>query len=715
MSLETWKANARTSQQNFSNLLNDRVWEKYSVNNEKKLLWNKIAFVVCGCKEKYSKEDKEIVDELVEKCLKYGGKCDFVYCAFLFVCAYQEKEEGIQVPIIRVMKEDGKVSENSYFIDHVGRVYNDWSNFLNENIFDQWWICVPKNGIYPFVEQVEIEFYDQTDRGQTLKNIDKISTISTVATSIGMLTGTIMSFTPLAPVGMAILTTSALVGTPGAVYGTGRSISRLVDRGQHDQSVSLTNSEARSCWISTVAGVLSFGNMASTTLLARSAAGGNIVTAGVRTFCTSLNVTTISMNGIGILNSVLEVASKKPDEITSLDILQLTTSIFFFTNSLVNFKTANAIVKDAQKATMDSMRNNLNDDRSKKNFDITLKNTQKRSGKMHGSADFIRGVKNIDNKQDFFQALGIDGNLKANFNRRGLVNIDNKLSIHPNEFMQIDQNQRVELLEHSQNLLNKKISLTKFNKNVQDIVKTSRTPNENQRKHAFENISSKLGSVVVNGIKLISNLKPDEIDQLDRVLQILGKAYNQKWIDVGIALANELGYKNVAEFCAAFEYVLRIIDAKIKANMEVNPNPTRPDNLKVEEYYLEQAYKRLIERIAELKSEFNQLKSKLEQTNDRDTTKLENKMAEDDYVFPTIDENNPQTVDQYFSIASEMTSNSVTPENSTFTEHSDLKFITYKDPKNGVVTIQFDNLADGKSVIATLKYDDRIVAINLYE
>ena len=56
------------------------------------------------------------------------------------------------------MKDDGKVSENSYFIDHVGRVYTDWSNFLNENIFDRWLICVPKKGIYSdATEEVEIE------------------------------------------------------------------------------------------------------------------------------------------------------------------------------------------------------------------------------------------------------------------------------------------------------------------------------------------------------------------------------------------------------------------------------------------------------------------------------------------------------------------------------------------------------------------------------
>lgn len=295
MYFEDWKKDAQASQQNYSDLLSDRVWEQYDIKNEKNLLWDKIAFVICGIQKEYTKKDKEIIEELLEKCLKYGKKGNYVYTAFIFVCAYQENKKGIHIPLIRVMKNDGKISTNSYFIDHSGRVYNDWENFLEENIFNGWWICVPKNGIYTDTEEVEIEFYDQVDRGKTLEKIDKISTVANITTSIGLLTGTIMSFTPLAPFGIALATASSIVGAPGAIYGTGRSISRLVDRGKHDQSVSLLNAEARGCWISTVASVLSFGNMASTSLLAKSAAGGNIVRASIRTFCTSLNVTTISM------------------------------------------------------------------------------------------------------------------------------------------------------------------------------------------------------------------------------------------------------------------------------------------------------------------------------------------------------------------------------------------------------------------------------------
>jgi hypothetical protein len=249
MRLEKWKENASKVQQDFSNLLNDRVWEQYDAGNEENLLRDKIAFVTCGCLSEsrceYTTKENEIIDELLGKCIKNGKKDDFIYVSFLFVCAYQYSSDGIQVPLIRVMKNDGKVSTNSYFIDHVGRVYEDWSNFLHENIFDQWWICVPKNGIYSDSDEVELKFQDQTERGKVLKKVDKISTFTNLATRISMVTGTIMSFTPLAPLGVALVTVSAIAGTPGAVYSTGRSISRLVDRSQHDQSISIADAEAK--------------------------------------------------------------------------------------------------------------------------------------------------------------------------------------------------------------------------------------------------------------------------------------------------------------------------------------------------------------------------------------------------------------------------------------------------------------------------------------
>lgn len=699
------------SQQNFSNLLNDRVWEQYGSTSEKQLLWDKIAFVVHGFKEEYKKDEKKQVDELVEKCMKYGKQGEYVYVAFLFVCAFKQekqKTESIHLPLIRIRRDDGRSAKSSYFIDHAGRVYKDWSSFLEDNLLDGWWICVPKEGIYSCdSDEVQVEFYDQTKRGKIVKTADKVSTVSNITTAVTMITGTIMTFTPLAPIGLTMVTASAIAGAPGAVYGTGRSISRLVDRGQHDQSISLANAEARGCWISTVASVLSFGNMASATFLVRSAASGGIaISAGVRTFCTTLNLTTISMNGIGVINSIVELARKKPEEITRFEILQLTTSIFFFTNSLVNFKTANQIVKDTQKATINNIRNDLTDEASLKSFDNLLKNTKRQSGKMHGSADFIRGVRHINNRNEFFKALGVDNTVKAKFYRNGSININKGWTINPNAYMQIDEAQRNALLADSSDLLAKKISKREFNKRVDSVVQknkvsyaTSRTAANSRLAKAFG--TDQLEQVEVDGRKIFASIKPNEIDRIDSVLENAELNYGENKLQAGLEFIKRVACKNAKEFCAALEFALRHLGT-----------------IDMDE---------LIRRFEELRRIYEEANQQIDQQNrpefssiiEADNQAQEQVEAEersdDSEANSQISDSHPFPVERYYEIAREMTAQPIDPSNSRLTESGNSVCITFAILASGDwYAVRFNSLADGESVIATLYVNEEIRDRRLY-
>ena len=46
-------------------------------------------------------------------------------------------------PVIVVKFQDGRELKLSYFIDHLGRVYNTYSEFLKDNTLDDWLIAVP--------------------------------------------------------------------------------------------------------------------------------------------------------------------------------------------------------------------------------------------------------------------------------------------------------------------------------------------------------------------------------------------------------------------------------------------------------------------------------------------------------------------------------------------------------------------------------------------
>jgi len=79
--------------------------------------------------------------------------------------------------------------------------------------------------------------------------------------------------TVAAPV-MATTTVGAAVT---GVYGTGRNIAALVDRGQHQQSVNVTNAEARNCWLSIAGNVLGASSARAMQFLTKATQNGQVV------------------------------------------------------------------------------------------------------------------------------------------------------------------------------------------------------------------------------------------------------------------------------------------------------------------------------------------------------------------------------------------------------------------------------------------------------
>jgi hypothetical protein len=83
----------------------------------------------------------------------------------------------------------------------------------------------------------------------------------------------------------ALVTTVAapvvLASTVGAVatgaYGTVRNVATLVDRGQHQQSVNVTDAEARNCWLSLAGNVLGAASGQAVRFLTTATQNGQVV------------------------------------------------------------------------------------------------------------------------------------------------------------------------------------------------------------------------------------------------------------------------------------------------------------------------------------------------------------------------------------------------------------------------------------------------------
>ena len=79
--------------------------------------------------------------------------------------------------------------------------------------------------------------------------------------------------TVAAPVMAASAAGAAVTG----VYGAGRSIAALVDRGQHQQSINVTDAQARNCWLSLGGNVLGVASGQALRFVTKAAQNGQVV------------------------------------------------------------------------------------------------------------------------------------------------------------------------------------------------------------------------------------------------------------------------------------------------------------------------------------------------------------------------------------------------------------------------------------------------------
>jgi hypothetical protein len=74
-----------------------------------------------------------------------------------------------------------------------------------------------------------------------------------------------------------VMAASAVGAAVTGVYGAGRSIAALVDRGQHQQSVNVTDAEARNCWLSLAGNVLGAASGQAVRFLTKATQSGQVV------------------------------------------------------------------------------------------------------------------------------------------------------------------------------------------------------------------------------------------------------------------------------------------------------------------------------------------------------------------------------------------------------------------------------------------------------
>lgn len=303
-------------------------------------------------------------------------------------------------PLFRTMKCIDRESRSAtgkcmVFVDEFGWVYPNWRAFKEHTIYADSYIVAPAMGVFTRTDQghVQLDMFrapNTADEIEMQKWKDRGLTIGALGSAAVLAGAAVFPFT--APV----VWSAAAVGVfVGAVSGV-NNISQLVKRRYHEQDIGLGHREARSHWLAICGTVLGFAASGATSLVRGAATAGNVsksLLVASNTVCGA----SIFVNGVSVGNSIFSVAvDSRP--LTRSEFLQLSVSLFLFTHSVYNFRTAQQMVRETQTEHVASYKETLSKN-GKRNFQKKMNARTKEVGESGAMGDTIRNLNTAEHYQ----------------------------------------------------------------------------------------------------------------------------------------------------------------------------------------------------------------------------------------------------------------------------------------------------------------------------
>ncbi|XP_061389501.1 uncharacterized protein LOC133324674 [Musca vetustissima] len=285
------------------------------------------------------------------------------------------------------------------YVDETGRVYQNWQSFVDDNVLPAGTMISPRRGVYNFYTNgnVILDVYSTPNARPGAKVMSAAQT-STAVLGVGAACVPIAAALTL-PVAAPVMAAAGIVGLGVGAFSTVTSALNLNDRRKHEQSISITDSQARASYLGIAGGLLGMAAAGATRFLNHMAAAGK-ATAGIEVIVNGINISTILVSGTGIANGVLDIIFKYKDDdtISTLDVLQLSASLVLFTHSVYNFQLASQIANEARTNSIKSYREALSN-RQRRIFDKMSKETIRIRGDTQGKIDIIRNINKIPDRQ----------------------------------------------------------------------------------------------------------------------------------------------------------------------------------------------------------------------------------------------------------------------------------------------------------------------------
>ncbi|XP_004525632.1 uncharacterized protein LOC101452705 [Ceratitis capitata] len=282
------------------------------------------------------------------------------------------------------------------FIDEHSRIYQNWNQYLKNNMLPSGTMVAPKNGVYTFNENEEVDL----EVGPT-PNTYSMRKLETAIGVGGLISGTApLALSMVMPIAAPVMLTATVVSLATSAFATLRSATYLKDRYRHGQSTSLADREARSKWLGVAGGVAGLGASGAMNALAYANSAGKGVPLVAKVAVGGVNVTSLVLSGSDILNTAYDLYLNYDESFNSFDVLQLASSLLVFTHSINNLALVSKIPTRGGSA---SIRRAIRK-QTRNSFD-KISSECMRMGKNFSKMDLIRMVNNIPSKEDFIQQI----------------------------------------------------------------------------------------------------------------------------------------------------------------------------------------------------------------------------------------------------------------------------------------------------------------------
>lgn len=263
-------------------------------------------------------------------------------------------------PVFRVQKcvKNGSDERGccAIFIDELGRVYEHWDDFMENNKFDDCIMLTPTNGVYAGDKQHDTVMLEVRLRQS---GITQLLDASSLVVGVGAAVVSLGAAIPAITVAPAVVLGATVVGVGSAVYTGARSIYNLYDRASHEQPIGLGDKESRAAWLNIATGVLLSATAGASQLVSKAIEKGKDIPRVVDLTVKGTQLTTFGMQTAGCADGIFTIVSKlfDGDDISMLEVAQLGTALFLWTHSARNLGVAESAVKiTGEKNTMATKR-----------------------------------------------------------------------------------------------------------------------------------------------------------------------------------------------------------------------------------------------------------------------------------------------------------------------------------------------------------------------